>query len=74
MDRRYYTLKGFVLAVATVAVLGYGGLLSPQAGRAAMRETHYQAAAMVQSAIQDTGIRLARAVNRLVSCPRQVLF
>jgi hypothetical protein len=74
MDRRYYILKGFVLAVAIAAATSFGGFASPQSTRPVIRDTQYQAAAMVQTVLHDTGIRVARAVSRLVSCPRQVLF
>ncbi|HEY1614519.1 MAG TPA: hypothetical protein VGF97_12585 [Rhizomicrobium sp.] len=68
MDRRYYILKSVILAAAAATAIAYGGFVSPHAPRHAMQDTQYQAAALMQTAIRETGVQITRTLGRLVSC------
>jgi len=65
MDRRYYGLKAFVLALG-IGIAVFSSLFDTRPFLSATAHTQYSAASSVQTAFAATTVRVSKAVSKLI--------
>ena len=65
MDRRYYGIKGLVLALG-IGVAVFSSLFDARPLLSSTAHTQYSAASSVQLAVAATTVRISKAVGKLI--------